>query len=1500
MDGAADTMMPDPGLDRLGATVPDLYIGPGDYVRIHTYLTGLIDQGWQPQSTADYGPHMAMLLARDESEERAIRAFYADDDALLADPDPVVELAPLQAPDDTEARVLLGQKRVMAFLLFLGVSVIVTLTLWQTGWLDIVNTVPAETEDLIENPDLPGPAGPGEAPEVVEEIAEAVAFAVTGQGMLRGLLMLLPLGLAGWLMYRAATRQAGIDPEAAKGLHEAEKKRLPGPDHTGLLTSPFLTSSMGLLRLRREQTSTRIDPERTASLAARTAGRAITLAWMSESHSVAHLVLVDRRNQTDHLGALGDLVLERLQQAGVEAQAYDLLADPSRLIRCRTPVTEAATIRSAAALSDEHRGDVVVFVAEAGRLLDRFGRSLAPWVAGYGAPRMLALMTPRPRAHWGRAERTLIDMGVAVFPISAAGVRDYVRYRVASLSERPQAVPEASPEVPSWSLSEAVEEVEEADQDEDAREDAVFALQSALSPRAFGLLSVLSIFPLLLPELTLRMRKLLFEGGAGATDIVAELSALPWFREGRLPFWLRVSLVSGLPEARGAAARDVIEAFQSDIGDGLEAERTLALARRPDRLRQFLGSFGPKVAHEITTDAIFTRFMKAEDVTGLTVRARGEMGDDLRWRMRAQLAVYAGAGLLMSFAMWFVAPTLIFAAQGGLLWIGRTFAQELQALSFGPTRFYCLLFILTLIAMADRQVPRIPWLKLTRAPAVLACIALAVLDLALISEALDSRTDPRNSWSTTSVQGLALTAFLLILALRKRSSQPFDPVFYASERRIPQLLAGFALLLATNVFVAFAIIFIGGVFEDLEVQMSVAMAVSAFVLMVHVLTPHAVTLRRRWRVWLSATGSLLPLSLVFTGAILLSDVSQSLFSNGISLESLVLMLLILLLPVLYQARLIRLRYWVVIAAAFLGVFLFEDQFGREVADFLGAVNRPGSFLATYVPPAVTLTLCGVILWRYLAWRWVLIRWVILYCTLAVAGILLQPLISTLGSEEIIIIPPPEPLTSEVPTQNEPSAIVPPDNNTALQQLPADVGKSADPEQNFADDPPVLLEEPVVIVEEAESFALFGAVVDSLLLTCIVIFVTFAHLFWLRHKRIAENPWRAGPVWALYLTPVAMLPGLTFAVTDALRLDLSLLAPAIAVLLAQRFGYWGLMAFIFGGLTWSVQVFQVAEFLSWGASPDLLIVSVMIARLFVEPGHFTRVLSRDTIRPGQYVMIGLFLLLPEFSYGFGPMGISLEYEDIILLGGFMIGMTGVPLLRPVLFVIGMAALRGMLNQLDSFIVFSNIFGDRAYNSITVMEILLAVVAIFLGRGLHNIALYRTAAPYAPWRIFSLFQELPGSIIHICWLQTTLLVIICADILDFSVDTGTFRLTSDTFLASLAAFALGAHYAMSYRQNLQTKLAYLQPVAFAFIAFYLSGGFAGGVPEVLFDLVGVFSVGGIEIRFDSFDPLNPLAHFAAFVAGSIVTGGTEWFRKPVLRDVTLWVPFKEKYDDSITGI
>jgi hypothetical protein len=227
---------------------------------------------------------------------------------------------------------------------------------------------------------------------------------------------------------------------------------------------------------------------------------------------------------------------------------------------------------------------------------------------------------------------------------------------------RAQSLPQAFRlERVEWTLDQAPHDV--------AWEELRAMLVRYLDPSAYFWLCACAVYPAVRWDLTLFLG-LTLEGGDGAKlyreDRLSALAALPWFREGRMPDWLRRRLIAEI-ENDAPAIRDVLRRLveRSRTAGQSEGESvTLRIATRDDA-----------GVDEAFDDEIFLDFLAKGEVTDLPISWLDALkalipNRALQWLDPTGIAV-AGSGLAMATAAFILAP------RGGRVSLldGTTFAD---------------------------------------------------------------------------------------------------------------------------------------------------------------------------------------------------------------------------------------------------------------------------------------------------------------------------------------------------------------------------------------------------------------------------------------------------------------------------------------------------------------------------------------------------------------------------------------------------------------------------------------------------------------------------------------------------------------------------------------------------------------------------------------------------------------------------------------------------------
>gem|GEM_PF-2518570 len=363
-------------------------------------------------------------------------------------------------------------------------------------------------------------------------------------------------------------------------------------------------------------------------------------------------VLVETRSGRDHLPEIAMAIGERLTKEGVPYSLYRFDTDPL-LLRTDSKVPMPVSLADLASRYDK---DVLILLADVDCLLDPMSGLPRTWVYELEDWRRVVVMTPLSPRRWSWRQLRVAMAGIRVLHASPAGVialGEMLRANVAGVNPlllRPPArlgiLSRDGGRAPCWHSDNAP-----AGDDRDA---VMQAIQMDLSPRLFELLCVLALFPELRPDLTLHVAATLRGAdGRSAFDEAdyATLCALPWFRVGRIPQWLRCDLVGTLSPVELDRAREMYNhwlkpASKRPSGDG----KTVEIVRP-----------GKTQIVSARRDGIFLHFLKGDDLTDIELVLKRELLDSLKpeayreelQRKRARNIALATSALLWLGVAWF-------------------------------------------------------------------------------------------------------------------------------------------------------------------------------------------------------------------------------------------------------------------------------------------------------------------------------------------------------------------------------------------------------------------------------------------------------------------------------------------------------------------------------------------------------------------------------------------------------------------------------------------------------------------------------------------------------------------------------------------------------------------------------------------------------------------------------------------------------------------------------
>ena len=540
------------------------------------------------------------------------------------------------APDGPNAGQLTGQRRYRTYPAVAAVIAAAIATLW---WF-IQSPIPPSAP--------PQEAGSSGQAEAVKPAASPPPLAssiyiprgsfpeppppATGGGtslaMLRSALVAVELLIVA-LLGAFVIRQLRLDMYLQRVTTDQELERhvlrAEPADPTSILGDARLRPVSRVLRQRMTGARRAFDPRETLRATVR-AGGALVARYRHVRQTPEYLVLIDRLSTHDHQAQLHELLFTRLKQRGVGIDLFNFEASPaagcSRLQQIASDNENDGTHHplSVASLSNRYGGHRLLVVGDTSAAFDPVSGSPAGWTSYLGPFPQRVWLTPIPFASWGAAELGVHGLGfllVPAWPDALETVADWL----ASDRATPWNDAETSTAFPPTLRGEGlIWTARQRRPPQAVEEDLLFELRNYLNPSGFQWLCACAVFPGISWPLTLALGKVVLpaevrRSGREIGRRLATLSALPWFRYGRMPDWLRESLVDRLDPDQQPGVRRLIE---HRLGDALN--RTSGALLTEVAVRRWLRALFSRRARRVAQDAVLAGFLEPEVAPKLAQR----------------------------------------------------------------------------------------------------------------------------------------------------------------------------------------------------------------------------------------------------------------------------------------------------------------------------------------------------------------------------------------------------------------------------------------------------------------------------------------------------------------------------------------------------------------------------------------------------------------------------------------------------------------------------------------------------------------------------------------------------------------------------------------------------------------------------------------------------------------------------------------------------------------
>jgi len=402
----------------------------------------------------------------------------------------------------------------------------------------------------------------------------------------------LVLGAGALLVLLWSLRQRRRGQVALQSLRTDEDlvhHRLHEADPVDAAPHPVLARAVARVLRQRVAGDTRtLDTAATLRATVAAAG-AYTPRWRELQRTPEYLVLLDTRHPADHYAAAARTLVDALARAGVALQvwAYDTtpaagcwavgaVGNDQALTRQRLPLATLAGRAAGARL-------LVFGATEA--LVDSASNGLPPWVAPLQTLGERAWFTPVPVRAWSAPEAAADSAGFLVLPLQQAALVTLAAWL--SSGRLTLALDADTPaSFPARLRGAALDWVTRADPPPpDVVTSLMHELRRMLGATRMQWLAACAIYPAVSPALTLALGRHLLDDPRALALGLASLSALPWFRYGRMPAWLRKELLAQLaPDLRKVLDERVQQRLVHALSDDDEAPLLADITTRKQRL----------------------------------------------------------------------------------------------------------------------------------------------------------------------------------------------------------------------------------------------------------------------------------------------------------------------------------------------------------------------------------------------------------------------------------------------------------------------------------------------------------------------------------------------------------------------------------------------------------------------------------------------------------------------------------------------------------------------------------------------------------------------------------------------------------------------------------------------------------------------------------------------------------------------------------------------------
>ena len=456
-----------------------------------------------------------------------------------------------------------------------------------------------------------------------------------------------------WFLIRLRRRRLLLERQSARFAPQVDRIAVQGID-SYLFRNTAFRRTVQQYRQHEEVASLRLNLQATVN-ATIDGGGLFAPVYASRFRLPAYLVLIDRTSFDDQYTRLLDGIVDRMAADGVVIDRYYFDGDP----RICVPAKAGAARVNIADLFRWHPQHRLILFSDGQQLIDPLNGRPHPWLHAFLEWEQSAIFIPGHASKAAFLQRQFQSLGFRVGPADMAGLGDHIdrvlnpaQHRTSTTWDHARQYPELLEErLDRW--------LQRLSPGETTVDRLMDELTQFLDGERFDWLCACAIYPELHWELTLYLAtRLTLSDHQALTDDeqhtlqqgLADLTRLPWFREGMMPDWLRLRLIAAMKQDRHDTVRGLLQDLlktarenESSSGEGFElqyAQRSLKDV--------VLARLGLHPERRPADDYIFANYMSTRRPGRLSVFVPHTLQRLLYRRGQATLGIRPATGVLMA------------------------------------------------------------------------------------------------------------------------------------------------------------------------------------------------------------------------------------------------------------------------------------------------------------------------------------------------------------------------------------------------------------------------------------------------------------------------------------------------------------------------------------------------------------------------------------------------------------------------------------------------------------------------------------------------------------------------------------------------------------------------------------------------------------------------------------------------------------------------------------